>query len=437
MPDLPAFAERLRETIRPYYLRHIYFPLFPKRRPPEFLRPWKLPHEFQDASPRLDLPSPHPSLPDVLFLPMTDWHFRLQRTQRLALGLAALGHRCFLLNPHLGREYPDAPWRRRPPALARLEERIFEIHAPLTSEPVFHHRLLKPAESINVAAALEWALRRAAVRRLAIILSLPAWLDCALILRERWQAPLIYDCHDWLPSLPAMAPAIAAAEPDAMRRADLILFCSHGLRSRLVRELPEISGRAVLVENGVPDWPPPSSPRPNQPVAGYIGALETWFWIDAIAESARQLPHVRFSLYGTPCPQVRSAFSSLPNVELPGELPAHEVPSRLAGFRIGLLPRAGNQAKFMAPIKVYEYFHFGLPVVAGPMPELDRFGSLVYQAETPASFARAVAAAIQEVDPERESARREHARQALWKRRAEVLSDLICATVQRHNPAVP
>lgn len=431
MPDFPAFAERLHEAVRPFYLRHVYFPLFPDKRPAEFRRCWEMPHEWQGSAPKLTIPPPDPGLLDVLFLPMTDWHHRLQRTQRLALALSALGHRCFLLNPHLGREYPSAPWRRRRPALAQLEERVFEIHAPLPSEPVFHHRLLAPSESLAVADSIEWALRRAGVQRLVLIFSLPTWAGCARLVQGRWRAPLVYDCHDWLPSLPGMAPAISAAEPDAMRLSDLILFCSRGLQAHILRALPEISGRSALIENGVPDWDPPSGPRTSQPVAGYVGALESWFWVEAIAESARQLPGVRFALHGTPSPQVLSALSGLPNVVLPGEAPPSRVPGILSGFRIGLLPRTGDQARFMAPIKIYEYFHFGLPVVAGPMPELDRFSALVYRAETPADFARAVAAALQEEDLEKESTRREYARLALWQNRAESLSCLLAETAHR------
>ncbi|MEJ5370180.1 MAG: hypothetical protein WHT08_17860, partial [Bryobacteraceae bacterium] len=71
---LPATpVERLREAIRPYYLRHVYFPLRPSCRPPEFVRCWQVPHEFQGGPRALGIPPPHPSLPDVLFLPMTDW----------------------------------------------------------------------------------------------------------------------------------------------------------------------------------------------------------------------------------------------------------------------------------------------------------------------------------------------------------------------------
>lgn len=424
MPLFPRF-ERLRETIRPFYLRYIYYPLQPSCRPPEFLRCWQVPHEFQGGPRALGIPPPHPSLPDVLFLPMTDWHHRLQRSQRLAVALAQLGRRCFLLNLHLGREYPAAPWRRRPPALAQLADRVFEIHAPLPAEPVFHHRLLAAGESRVLADSIHWALERAGVKSLDIVSALPTWKDCAFELRRRWQAMLAYDCHDWLAGFPNMAPAIAAAELESLRAADIALFSANSLMAEFCRSMPELAARSFLLRNGVPDWPPAPPGRPSAPVAGYIGALEDWFWTDAVAEAARALPGVRFLLAGHAAPSVRHALAGFRNVEFAGEVQPERVPALLQQFRIGLIPFQGPLAPFTDPLKVYEYFHHGLPVATSPLAELDRFGALVRQAPTPAEFARAVREALDEDDRSLEQARRAEARAATWSRRAEQLHEIL------------
>lgn len=413
--------ERWRERIRPYYLRAIYFPLYPAGKPPEFDRCWQPPHEFAGGPARLDIPPPHRAWPDVVILPMTDWHHRLQRSQQLARHLAALGHRCFLLNPHLGREYPAAPWRARRPALAQLDERLFEVHAPLPREPVFHQRLLAPAESRAVFEALDWALQRAAASQADILFALPTWTATAQALRQAWGGLLAYDCHDWLAGFSNMAPEITRAEPEAMSAADLVIFSAAGLQEHFCSALPDIRPRCALIRNGAPDWPEPSSGRTREPVAGYLGAIEDWFWTEAVEAAARALPDVRFVLAGKPSEHVRRTLSSFANVVLAGEIPHREAPGLLGGFRIGLIPFRGELAPFTDPLKVYEYFHFGLPVAAGRMRELDRFASLVYQAPTPEEFARAVAAALREEDPELEAARRREARASTWSRRAEQL----------------
>lgn len=425
MPNPRSLLDGLREAVRPFYLRHIYFPMRPDRRPVEFARCWEVPHEFRGGPPRLEIPPAGPAQPDVLFLPMTDWHHRRQRSQQLALALAALGRRCFLLNPHLGREYPSAPWRSRPPALARLGERVFEIHAPLPSEPVFHHRLLDGRESRAVADSIDWALERAGTRRLDIVSSLPTWKDCARELRRRRHATLVYDCHDWLAGFPNMARALVGAERRCMEDADAVLFSAASLQERFCRELPPLAAKAFLLRNGVPEWPAPAAGRAGAPVAGYVGALEEWFWTEAVAEAARALPEVRFLLAGEASAAVRRALGGFANVELPGEVPHDSVPDLLGQCRVGLIPFRGELIPYTDPLKVYEYFHYGLPVAASRVPELDRFGDLVYQASTPAGFVEALRAALAENDPAREAARRREAGAATWRCRAEALAECL------------
>jgi hypothetical protein len=319
--------------------------------------------------------------------------------------------------------------------LAQLDERIFEVHAPLPNEPVFHHRLLTPAESRAVADSVHWALQRADARSLDIVFALPTWNDCAADLCRRWQAVLAYDCHDWLAGLPNMAREIAAAEPEAMLGADAVLFSAEALRREFLSLLPAIQPRAALLRNGVPEWPAPAKPRTSEPVAGYVGALEDWFWTEAVALAARQLPQVRFVLAGRAADSVRSALAPIRNVTLIGEVPHDRVPDLLASFRAGLIPREGGLAAYMDPLKVYEYFHYGLPVVASPLPELDRFGGLVRQAATPAGFAQAVREALEEDDRPLEEARRAEARAATWSRRAEALNQVLLEA--RQQPGGP
>src|SRR5271166_3308426 len=93
----------LKEAVRPYYLRWLYFPLRPRRRPQAFQDCWRYP--YRRIAPDTRLPPPASGAPDLIFYPMTDWHNRVQRTQHLVRAFAALGFRCIYLNPHLGREF--------------------------------------------------------------------------------------------------------------------------------------------------------------------------------------------------------------------------------------------------------------------------------------------------------------------------------------------
>ncbi|HWB97233.1 MAG TPA: glycosyltransferase [Bryobacteraceae bacterium] len=411
-------AEHWKERIRPYYLRWVYFSLFPEQRPAAFAACWQYPYGRLSAL--LTPPSPVGDLPDVVFFPMTDWHARIQRTQHLARAFARRGHRCIYLNPNLGREFERTLWFDRDHRLSRLEERVLELHVRLPREPVFHHRMLTHAESRIVAAAVEQVLRWMGSRRAVLIVSLPVWMEAARVVRDHRGGPLLYDCHDLLRGFANMAPEIVEAEAAALEMADLALFSSARLQEQWAT-----SGRSLLVRNAVdyehfagepetPDLPP---------VAGYAGALERWFDLAAVRAAATTEPRCRFVLAGRMEQAEIGSLAALPNVEFRGEVPYARLPEVYAGFRVGLIPFLVNELTLATnPIKLYEYFSRGMPVVTTALPEVEAFGDLVYVASSAAGFAMQVSHALAEQDPERRARRREVARRESWAARAEAIA---------------
>jgi glycosyltransferase involved in cell wall biosynthesis len=114
---------------------------------------------------------------------------------------------------------------------------------------------------------------------------------------------------------------------------------------------------------------------------------------------------------------------ALSNVELTGEIPYSRVPELLARFQIALIPFRINPLTLMTnPIKLYEYFSCGLPVVSTPLPEAEAMGDLVYVGANPADFARQVGRAFEEDDPRQRARRREIALRESWAVRAHDIS---------------
>ena len=424
----------LKETVRPYYLRWIYFKLRPDRRPQAFEDCWRYP--FDRLTEAVRLPESTSNLPDLLFYPMTDWHARFQRTQHLARAFARLGYRSISINPHLGREFETTPLFDRSPRLARLEHNVFELHVRLPREPVFHERLLSPREEEMVALAIEKVLPKAvntesagqpagtnpppARPRVIQILSFPLWLGVAQRFRAQAGFPIVYDCHDLLSGFHNIGEGLIRAEADLLAAADLVLFSSQGLMDRY----PAVK-RRMLVRNAVTatQFPPETvSRRPESLVAGYVGALDSWFHVEALEEAARINPQCRFILVGRVDYDPILRLKALPNVEFVGEIPHERVPEWLAQFRIALIPFRINPLTLMTnPIKLYEYFSCGLPVVSTPLPEAQTMGDLVYLGGSPAEFARQVSEALQEDDLQQRSRRREIARQESWEARAHAI----------------
>ena len=413
-----SIPERFKEIVRPYYLRWIYFPLFPGAKPDAFRSCWDFP--FERLAPGRRLPATAAGLPDLLFYPMTDWHGRNQRSRQLALAFGRLGYRCIYLNPHLGREFERSPLFDRSPRLAQVAPNVFELHVRLPREPVFHFRMLRPEEEARLAAVLRNLLpeKRRGVMQ---IISFPVWLGVARALRAAEGFPVIYDCHDFLPGFQNISHGILAAEADLLGEADLVLFSSQQLR----QAHPGVRS-SMLLRNGVDAEHFQDALRPDgrPPAAGYIGALQDWFDIECLEEAARSNPEYRFVLVGRVDHAPIRRLQSLPNVEFIGEVPYDRLPEICASFRVGLIPFRINALTLATnPIKLYEYFSCGMPVVSTALPEVERMGDLAYVARTPAEFAGSVRQAIEEDDAGRRKRRREVAAQESWTARAGALAE--------------
>ena len=422
---LQGKALDLKELIRPYYLKWIYFPVSDNHCPPEFKRWRQYPSVPLELAKQI-VSSASDGLPDALFLPMTDWHGIRQRSQQMARGFSGLGHRCFYLNPHLGREFPQVYPLSQKRLLTSLEPRIAELHVHLLREPVFHHRRLNREEVETVTAGILAMLQATESSRQLSIVGLPVWTDVALRLREALHTPIVYDCHDLLEGFDGIGQDVLDQEGELFASADLVVFSAEWLAHEHISRRPELAGKAVVIRNGADSQHFAGVVRNSSggPVTvGYIGALNSWFDIQAIRAAASEHPDWRFLLVGpTGSGFPKNAFAGLKNIQLIGEVGYQDLPAWMARFDVATIPFL-IQPLTMAtnPVKLYEYFACGLPVVSSPLAEVARYSDLVYLAGDPAEFVRQLERAVQENDPSKRDARRTVAIRENWRSRSETL----------------
>src|SRR4029078_12976698 len=121
----------------------------------------------------------------------------------------------------------------------------------------------------------------------------------------------------------------------------------------------------------------------------------------------------------------------------PRPTPVEEIPARLEEADLGVVPTLRDDfTHLLLPVKLLEYVHMGLPVVASRLPVIERyFGDDVLLAEPgdPAS----IAAAIEGVRAEPELARRRAAAASAqlaeieWRRQREQYLELVDGLVER------
>jgi glycosyltransferase involved in cell wall biosynthesis len=420
------------QLIRPYG-RQVYYAVFPDRRPDYFRKPWtyaggRLGVEPLDVTPTDNLA--------FFFLPMTDWHSRIQRSQQLAKALAASGHQCVYVNPHLGLEYPRPYWFDGHTRFSKLSMRLLELHVHLPREHELSQRALTSAESRRISTELEKLIEISGIRTAALIVSFPAWLEVAERLGRQQGFPVIYDCHDWLPGFGRIAPHILDLERDLLKRADLVVFSSQDLMDRITATLP-IHLNCALIRNAtdlvIGEKAPKESGRDGERTIGYLGALDAWFDVDAVAQMARDHPGWKFVLLGRMEDRRILKLSEYENVAFLGEVAHSTIAAHLASWDVAMIPFLVNDLTVATnPIKLYEYFSAGLPVVSSRLPEVELYPDLVYIADTPREFSARLVQAVQE-DTSLRKRRVSVSRRETWSARAESLLDLITPLASRRN----
>jgi glycosyltransferase involved in cell wall biosynthesis len=121
----------------------------------------------------------------------------------------------------------------------------------------------------------------------------------------------------------------------------------------------------------------------------------------------------------------------------PQPTPVEEIPSRLTEAHLGVVPTLRDDfTELLLPVKLLEYVHMGLPVVASRLPVIERyFGDDVLLAEPgdPACIAAAIEGVRSEPGLARERAEQASRRLAEieWRRQREHYLELVDGLVER------
>ena len=283
----------------------------------------------------------------VIFLLNIEWYIHLfQRPQQLAQAFARLGYTVVYDNSNQGS-----------PGWEEIEPRLFLYNGP----PEVLHELPDP---------LVWALTYNWDRAAAYpegTRTLYDWID-ELDVFDGYDLGKLERLHDRALSDAAITSASARSllERASERRADTLY-------------LPN----AVEFEHFA-NWEVSSPAHPamerflaqGRPIAGYYGAIARWMDYDLLTEVAREREDWSFLLIGPAYDQStknRPLFS-LPNVEWVMAQPYQDLPRWLQCFDVATIPFVVNEITVStSPLKLFEYFAGGKPVVCSEMPEVVAF----------------------------------------------------------------
>ncbi|NWF83829.1 MAG: glycosyltransferase [Bryobacteraceae bacterium] len=345
------------------------------------------------------------------------------------------------MNPHLGLEFPE-PFLLSPRLRVHsLADRIAEVHIHVPREPVYHHRLLTADEQNRVWSALRRILDAYGVSKPVIVTSLPTWTDAALKLRSHYGGSLIYDCHDLIEGFDNMSADIVQVEEKLFEASSLVLFSSEWLAEHKALRHPQLTGKSVLIRNGVEFERFESVETRRHGGVGftviYAGSLNFWFDVQTVLRAAEARPDWQFALIGRiESPRI-GLLRQPKNVRLVGEVPYSELPDWFSRADAAIIPFLDLPlTRATDPIKLYEYLASGLPVVSSPLPELRRFSHLVSTYTTVQEFVSALENARNE-DPERRRLRKDAARAESWASRCSAFESMFPALLAANGTAIP
>jgi glycosyltransferase involved in cell wall biosynthesis len=148
--------------------------------------------------------------------------------------------------------------------------------------------------------------------------------------------------------------------------------------------------------------------RARRPVIGSAGVISGRVDLVGLLKTAEERPEWDFRLLGQisrslsreleqtgRSPDLLERLLALPNVEHLPARPIREVPAVVAGFDVGLVPYCLNRFTLASsPLKVYEYYAMGVPVVATQIPEVVRFDPGIETVTEGQSYAAAIERAL-------------------------------------------
>jgi GT2 family glycosyltransferase len=370
---------------------------------------------------------------DVLIFPVFDYDFRFQRPQQIAVEFARRGHRVFWISPSRAVSGPGA----KDYEIVALRENLWELQLRMAPQDLYRGTLTD-ADLDAMMRSLASFFRDSAVAACCSLVQFPYWRRCALALRSRYGAKVVYDCMDdwqnWTTE-PSVSDFALAEERSLAHDCDLLIVTAREFEQRYRREglSPVVVRNAADFRFFSADGPhslPDAIPRP---VVGYYGAIADWFALDVLREVAQARPQYSFVLIGDNYRKDIGKLRKLPNVFLLGEKHYRDLPSYLRAFDVCLIPFVPSAlVKAVDPVKAFEYLSQGKPLVSTPMPELESLGDLAYFANGPQEFAGQIDAALTESDPSLAERRISFAADNTWAHRV----DEIAAGIQAKYPLV-
>lgn len=191
----------------------------------------------------------------------------------------------------------------------------------------------------------------------------------------------VYDCMDELSAFRGAPPEIGKFESALFDKADLVFTGGRSLYESKRTHHPNVhcfpssidAGhfRQARIAQGILD--PPDQAGISHPRIGFFGVIDERMDTALLAAMADLKPEWQFVMLGPVAKIDRSELPCRPNIHWLGQKRYEDLPAYLAGWDLGLMPFAMNEAtRYISPTKTPEFLAAGLPVISTPVVDVVR-----------------------------------------------------------------
>ncbi len=368
---------------------------------------------------------------DFICLSHLRWGFVLQRPQHL-MGRFAREHRVFF-----------------------FEEPLFEPGEPSLRQsicPKTGVRVVTPVLPLGLSESEVTGIQRDLLNRLVEqqhLTSYAAWYytPMAMEFTDALDPVLtVYDCMDELTGFSGASPNMKANEDALFQQADLVftggasLYGAKRTKHKAVYLFPSSVDTTHFERAKASVTEPVDQTAIAEPRLGYAGVIDERMDLHLLGSVARARPEWQFVLLGPIAKISPESIPVAPNIHWLGMKKYDELPNYLAGWTIGMLPFALNEAtRYISPTKTPEYLAAGLRVISTPLKDVvTPYGDLglVSIADGPEQFISAAENILKNpTDPELFSRVAHFLNQSSWEKTWSEMDQLIRKEWGKHESA--
>lgn len=334
--------------------------------------------------------------------------------ERIALALSLLGMKV------LYSDNPSSLFRNRKRELREVERGIFDFGPRFFGHRLNSLPLMPDLQAKFLVRQILQQIEQLQLKDPIVVYPYIGQLLPMCLELKRKGFPLVFVCLDF-PSASVEEHVRIADKTLVIPKAVFYrLKARFGSKVYLIPQSVRLPDPTCAANNGQ-ELPPDIEQIPH-PRLGYVGVPQDRLNLPVLKRLLRSHADWHFISFGT------EKCIDLPNVHVLAWRSQRELPSLIASLDVGFMPYdcSRDMDFFCVPLKTFDYFSVGLPVVATPIVHLWDYEGLVYFGNTSEELAEATMQALEEsADSPKKAKRMAIAREHSLENLSRVLAQLL------------